>query len=196
MFKNYFKTAWRNLFYHKTFSLINISGLALGMTCSLMIMLWVQDEYSVDAFHENGRQIYYVYERSFTGEKPEASYNTQGLLANELKAHIPQIKYASAMETANSVVCEGGNKILKKDGVFSSSDFLIMFSYPLLQGTARQSLNSISGIVISRKMAEDFFGNANNAVGKTIRYANKEDLIITGVFENLPANSSVQLGIF
>ena len=191
MVKNYFKTAWRNLFYHKTFSLINISGLALGMTCSLMIMLWVLDEYSVDAFHKNGRQIYYVYERSFTGEKPEAGYNTQGLLADELKAHIPQIKYASAMETANSVVCEGANKILKKDGIFTSSDFFLMFSYPLLQGTARQSLNSISGIVISRKMAEDFFGNTNNAVGKTIRYANKEDLIITGVFENVPANASV-----
>lgn len=192
MIRNYFKTAWRNLFHNKTFSLINISGLALGITCSLLIMLWVQDEYSVDAFHKNSDQLYYIYERSFSGEKVEANYNTQCLLANELKAHIPQIKYASAVETANSVVCAAGNKILKKDGVFAGSNFFIMFSYPLLQGTARQSLNSISGIVISRKMAEAFFGSVNNAAGKTIQYANKEDLIITGVFEDLPANSSVQ----
>src|SRR5690349_16232370 len=111
MIKNYFKTAWRNLFTNKTFSLINISGLALGMTCSLLITLWVMNEYSVDAFHKNSSQLYYVYERNFSGSEAEGSYNTQGLLANELKTHIAQIKYASGIETANDVVCEAGNKL-------------------------------------------------------------------------------------
>src|SRR4051812_35134895 len=181
MFKNYFKTAWRNLFNNKTFSLINVSGLALGMTCSLMIVLWVMDEYSVDAFHKNKSQLYYVYERNFSGEKAEGSYYTQGLLANELKTHIAQIKYASAIETANDVVCEAGNKILKRNGVYAGSDFFLMFSYPLIEGTSRQTLNSISGIIISQKMADDFFGGPHNAIGKTMRYANSEDLVVTGV---------------
>ncbi len=192
MYKNYFRTAWRNLFQNKTFSLINISGLALGITCSLMIMLWVQDEYNVDAFHKNKGQLYYIYERSFSGGKTESNYFTQGLLANELKAQIPQIKHASALEAPITVVFEAGDKLLKKNGVFAGIDFFVMFSYPLLQGTPRQSLDNKSGIVISRKMAEDFFGNTNNAVGKTIRYADSEDLIVTGVFENLPTNSSIR----
>ncbi len=192
MFKNYFKTAWRNLFHNKTFSLINISGLSLGITCSLMIMLWVWDEYSVDAYHKNSEQLYYIYERSFDGAKVDARYFTQGLLAKELKAQVPQVKYASGLESPTTIVFEAGNKLLKKDGVFAGEDFFKMFSYPLVQGTQSQLLNNISGIAISQKMAEDFFGEADNVVGRTIRYSNSEDLIITGVFENLPANSSIQ----
>ncbi|HEY6977027.1 MAG TPA: ABC transporter permease [Chitinophagaceae bacterium] len=192
MFKNYFKTAWRNLFHNKTFSVINISGLALGMTCSLLIVLWVMDEYNVDAFHKNNSQLYYVYDRNFSGEKADGSYNTQGLLANELKRHIAQIKYASAIETAGDVVCEAGNKLLKRNGVYAGSDFFLMFTYPLIEGTPNQSLNNISGIVISQKMANDFFGGAHNAIGKTMRYANNEDLVVTGVFKDLPNASSIQ----
>ncbi len=195
MIKNYFKTAWRNLIYNKVFTGINIAGLALGLVCSLLIVLWVRDEYSVDAFHKNRNQLYYVYERSFADGKADASYYTQGLLASELKANIPEIKYASGMEAPTTVVCEAGDKIIKKDGIFAGSDFFNMFSYPVIDGSSYQShqlLNKISGIAISRKMAEDFFGTVNNATGKTIRYANSEDLVVTGVFENLPANSSVQ----
>jgi putative ABC transport system permease protein len=192
MIKNYFKTALRNLFNNKAFSVINISGLALGMTCSLMIVLWVLDEYSVDAFHKNNSQLYYIYERNFSGAEVEGSYYTQGLLANELRTHITQIKYASSIEMANDVVCEGGNKILKRNGVYAGSDFFLMFSYPLIEGTSRQCLNSISGIVISERMADDFFGGAHNAIGKTMRYANSEDLVITGVFKDLPGASSIQ----
>jgi len=192
MIKNYFKTAWRNLIRSKVFSTINISGLALGLTCSLLIMLWVQDEYSVDAFHKNNPQLYHVYERRFDNGKVEAGYKTRGLLADELKANIPGIEYASAIETSTSIVCEAGDKILKMDGVFAGSDFFTMFSYPLLQGTPKTVLNGTVSIVISRRMAEEFFGSAGNAIGKVIRYGNKEDLAVTGVFENLPANSSQQ----
>jgi putative ABC transport system permease protein len=192
MFKNYFKVAWRNLVHNKAFSIINIMGLALGLTCSLLIMLWVQDEYSVDAFHKNNSQLYHVYERGFTDGKVEAGYKTRGLLADELKANISGIEYASAVETAQSVVCEAGDKILKMDGAFASSDFFTMFSYPLLHGTLQTLLNGTVSIAISRRMAEQFFGSTNNAIGKIVRYANKEDLAVTAVFENLPASSSLQ----
>lgn len=189
MIRNYFKTAWRNLIYNKAFASINMAGLALGLTCSLLIMLWVRDEYGVDAFHKNDHHLYYVYERRLAEGQAEASYYTQGLLANELKAKFPEIKYASAMESPITVVCEAGDKILKKSGTFAGGDFFNMFSYPLIRGTAHQLLN---GVAISRKMAEDFFGSVDKATGKTIRYADNEDLVVTGVFENLPANSSVQ----
>ena len=192
MINNYFKIAWRNILHNKVFAAINIAGLALGLTCSLLIILWVRDEYRVDAFHENNNELYYVYERSFADGKVQAAYNTQGLLADELKANIPQIKYASAIETVYTVICEAGDKILKKNGVFAGKDFFSMFSYPLLQGTSHQLLNGVASIAISQRMANEFFGSASNAIGKTIRYANKEDLLVTAVFENLPANSSFQ----
>jgi hypothetical protein len=91
MFINYVITALRNLWRNKVFSLINILGLAFGMTCSLLILLWVKDEYSVDAFHKNGAQLYAVYERQFTDGKVDAGYDTPGLLGVEFKKKIPEV---------------------------------------------------------------------------------------------------------
>ncbi|QEC65968.1 FtsX-like permease family protein [Panacibacter ginsenosidivorans] len=196
MFGNYFKTAWRNLVRNKAFSAINILGLALGITCSLLIILWVQDERSVDGFHTNGKQLYQVYERNYYDGKIDASYPTQGLLAEELKRVVPEVQYASSLDYAaqagSSNTFEAANKINKMQGSFAGEDFFKMFSYHLLQGKAETALNAPNVIAISRRMAEQFFGSVTNAVGKTIRFDNKEDLQVTAVFENVPANSSVQ----
>ena len=196
MIKNYFKTAWRTLIRNKGFSAINILGLALGLTCSLLIMLWIQDERSVDGFHKNGRHLYQVYERWYYDGKVEASYPTQGLLAEELKRTIPEIQYASGFEyaaapgTQNNF--EAGDKINKMAGMFAGTDFFSLFSYPLLEGNSKTALSSPGAIAISTKMAEYFFGGAEKAIGKTIRFENKEELQVTAVFENIPANSSQQ----
>jgi putative ABC transport system permease protein len=192
MIKNYFKVAWRNLIRNKAFSLINILGLALGMACSLLIMLWIQDERSVDAFHANGKQLYQIYERNFFDGKIEANYPTQALLAEELKRVIPEIKNASSLEWNTTNTFEAGEKIDKMEGSFAGEDFFTMFSYPLLQGSAQSALNTLNGIAISRKMAEHFFGSPEKAIGKTIRYENYDDLQVTAVFENLSSNSSQQ----
>src|SRR4051812_6244591 len=101
MFKDYFKIAWRNLVRNKAFSVINISGLALGITCSLLITLWVQDEHGMDGFHKNSAQLFQVYERNYYDGKVDAGYPTQGLLADELKRIIPEVKYSSGMDYAS-----------------------------------------------------------------------------------------------
>lgn len=194
MFQNYFKTAWRNLVRSKVFSFINIFGLALGLACSLLIMLWVQDERSVDGFHANGKQLFQVYERLIYDGKVEASYPTQGLLAQELKKQIPEIQYASGYEYASAPgtlnTLEANEKINKMRGVFAGADFFSMFSYPLLMGKANTALNAPGAIAISREMAEQFYGSAAEAFGKTIIFENKESLQVTAVFENVPRNSS------
>ncbi|MEO5892100.1 MAG: ABC transporter permease [Ferruginibacter sp.] len=196
MIKNYLKIAWRNLIRNKAFSVINISGLALGMACSLLIMLWIQDERSVDNFHANGKQLYQVYERWYYDGKVEASYSTQGLLAEELKKVIPEVQYASSMDyaaqpgTQNNFAVD--DKVNKMSGKFASADFFSMFSFHVLQGTASTALSNPGSIAISRRMAESFFGSAEKAIGKAIRYENKEDLQVTAVFENIPVNSSHQ----
>ncbi|MBC3785133.1 ABC transporter permease [Spirosoma utsteinense] len=192
MIRNYFIIAWRNLIRNKAFSGINILGLALGMSCSLLILLWVQDERGVDAFHANGSQLYQVYERQYYDGKIEANYFTQGLLADELKRVIPEVQLASGLEDIAPITFEAGKTINKQNGTFAGADFFQMFSYPLLQGTPATALSRPGGIAVSRRMAEQFFGNAEQAIGKSIRYQDKEDLQVTAVFENIPANSSQQ----
>ena len=196
MFKNYFKTAWRNIVRNKAFSVINVMGLALGLTCSLLIMLWVQDERSVDTFHANGKYLYQVYERNYYDGKVDAGYSTQGLLADELKRVVPEIQYASGFEYAappgSQSTFEAGNKIAKMNGMFAGADFFSMFSYQLLPRKATTALSEPSGIAISERMAEYFFGSAEKATGKMIRFENKDELKVTAVFENIPANSSQQ----
>ncbi len=196
MIKNYLKTAWRNIIRNKAFSFINVMGLALGLACSLLIMLWVQSERSLDGFHANGKYLYQVYERNYYDGKVDAGYSTQGLLAEELKRVIPEIRYASGFEYAaapgNESTFEAGEKIAKMDGMFVSEDFFTMFSYPLLQGNATTVLKESGSVAISKHMAEYFFGHAENAINKTIRLENNEDLKVTGVLDNVPANSSQQ----
>lgn len=190
MIKNYFKTAWRNLIRNKTFSFINILGFSLGMTCSLLIMLWVNDEKSVDAFHTNSARLYDVYYKQYFNKKVEAQRYTSGSLPDELKKVIPEVQYASGFRGKVLYTFEAGKKIIKENGAFAGADFFKMFSYPLVQGNAEASLKSPLSIAISQKMANDFFGNAKNAIGKTLRYENEKDFTVTAVFKNLPENTS------
>src|SRR5664279_47416 len=190
MIKNYVIIAFRNLWKQKGFSAINILGLALGMACSLLIFLWVRDEKSVDAFHQNGKNLYYIYERNHLGGKIRDRYWTQGPLAEELKKEIPEIKAATTFSWPSMSTFTVGNKILKQNGYSAAHEFFSMFSYPLLEGHAADALNSPNSISISRKMAADFFGSPSSAMGKTIRYENKKDFTVKAVFEDLPSQVS------
>jgi putative ABC transport system permease protein len=190
MLKNYIKIAFRNLWKNKGFSGINIAGLALGMACSLLILLWVQDERGTDAFHANGKNLYYIYERNYLGGKTESWYWTQGPLAEELKKEIPEIKAATPFSWPTMSTFSVDKKILKEDGYSAANDFFQMFSYKLLEGRAEDALNSPNSISISRKMANDFFGSPADAIGKTIRFENKKDFTVKAVFEDLHAKVS------
>jgi ABC-type antimicrobial peptide transport system permease subunit len=192
MIKNYLKVAWRNLFRNKFFSIINISGLALGMACSILIILWVQNELNMDGFHQNGKNIYIVIERQYYDNKVTGQYNVPGVLANEMKKVFPEVQYATGMDQGDENTFQVGEKILKIKGVAADSDFFKIFSYKLLAGKPQNALNNPSSIAISRKMAEDFFGSPEAAMGKSIRYENKQNFNITAVFDNVPNNSSVK----
>jgi len=196
MLKNYFKIAFRNMMRYKIFSLINILGLALGMTCSILILLLVQDERSIDNFHENKDRLFVVYQRQFIDNKIEAGYFTPGLLGNEIKRVIPEIEYASGFawvdNATDRLTFQAGDKIMKFDGCYADSDYFKMASYSLLKGNKTTSLSSPVSLCISEKMAKAFFGSADAAIGKTLRYENKKDLTITGVFADVKNNSSVR----
>ena len=122
MIRNYIKIAFRNLWKQKGFSAINILGLSLGMACSLLILLWVKDEKAVDAFHKNGNNLYYVYERNHLGGKIETWYWTQGPLAEELKKEIPELKAATPFSWPSVNTFAVGDKVLKQKGYSAAND--------------------------------------------------------------------------
>jgi len=190
MIKNYLKVAWRSLIKNKAHSLINIAGLSVGLACSLLILLWVQNERSIDAFHKNSARLFTVYGVVHNNHKIGGTYNTPGILADEMKKVIPEVEYATGMGFGETSVFRVGDKSLKIYGNSAGADYFKMFSYPLLQGTVQTALNTPASIAISRKMAEQFFGSPENAMGKDILYQNSKNFTVTAVFENLPKNAS------
>jgi len=190
MLKNFFKVALRSLWKQKGYSFLNIFGLAMGMTCSLLILLWIRDEKSVDGFHVNGDRLYSVYERQYYDGKIESGYFTPGVLPDELKKVLPEVEMASGFTWKDRNTFQVGDKILKEEGTSAGADYFQMFSYPLLEGRAANALATPVSIAISRKMATDFFGSPKAAINKTIRYQNRKDLTVTAVFEDQPETVS------
>lgn len=191
MIHNYLKIAWRNLWRNKFFSVINIIGLSLGLVFSLLILLWVKSELSVDAYHANSKRLYQVYEREYYDHKIDGNYDTSPLLSGEIKKDIPEVEYATTLQEDNSInTFRVGTKKLKAEGTAASPDIFKMFSYPLLEGTPQSAINSPFSIAISRKIAVQFFGSPKLAMGKTMQFDNKREFIVTAVFEDLSENTS------
>jgi putative ABC transport system permease protein len=191
MIRNHFKIAWRTLAKNRVHLLINITGLAVGLTCSLLIFLWVQSELDVDAYHANKNLLFKVYEREFVDHKLDGDYDTPALMGEELKKQLPGVQYAINMQEVNeSHAFEVGDKIIKLEGTYAGADVFRMFSYPLIKGQPENALSSPASIAISGRMAGIFFGSAAAAMGKTVRFDNKQDFTVTAVFKDLPDNSS------
>ncbi|HXB06236.1 MAG TPA: ABC transporter permease [Puia sp.] len=190
MLKNFLKVALRNLWKQKGYSFLNIFGLALGMTCSLLILLWVEDERSVDNYHANRARLYSVYENQYYDGKISSGFYTPGLLPEQMKKDLPEVEMSSGFTWMDRSTFQEGNKILKEEGRNASADFFRMFSYPLLAGTPATALATPASLAISHKMANDFFGSPQAAIGKSILYENRKQLSITAVFEDLPDNTA------
>ena len=201
MINHYLTTAFRNLTRSKSFSVINITGLAFGLGCSLLIFLWVLDELNVDKFHTNDKLLYRVYLRQLYDGQVQADYNSPASLPAELKKAIPEIEHAtgfvkyfrlSLQDDIYESFSVADTIVHKMKGSRAEPDFFSMFSYKLLYGKPETALNSPVSLCVSRKMAEMFFGSVSAAVGKTVRFDGRRDLLVTGVFENVPLNSSDQ----
>ena len=191
MIKNYINTALRNLIKNKIFSFINISGLSLGLTCSVLIALWVQDEYAMDAFHKNLNRIYTITSTEYSGhEITYGGYDTPGLLGEELKRVLPEIEEACNYGGIEYRTFSVEDKKAKLPGNFAGADFFKIFSYPLLLGSQETALKTPESIAISRKMATTLFGSPERAMDKSVRFENYRDLKITAVFEDLGDNVS------
>ena len=190
MFANYLKTALRNLIRHKTFSAINIVGLAVGMACTILILLWVQDELSVDQYHGKIDHIYQANLKwirdGVTGYQPTVSPAIAGIMKNEY----PEIAEVVRVSDIREVVLKTNDKmILESNGIAADSSLFGIFTFPLLQGVPGSLLAEPHSIVLTESMARKYFGS-QEAVGKVIRIENHVDLVVTGVLRDLPRNSS------
>ena len=190
MIKNYFKTAWRNLLQNKTFSLINIFGLALGMTCSLVIMLWLKDEINKDKFHQNGKRLYRVMENQYYSGNVSTFDATPGILAENIVKDIPDIQMASQMLWEEEPLFTVDNTYDKEKGRYVEKDFLRMFSFKLIKGDPATALARPDAVVITKKLAEKYF-KGQDAVGKMIKIDNTDNVMVTGVLDEIPKSSSL-----
>jgi hypothetical protein len=135
MFKNYFKTAWRNIIRSKGYSALNISGLAIGMAVALLIGLWVHKEYSYDKFLPGYRQAYLV-RRNYHGNGDTVNYGGSSLkLADALRSQVPEIEYVAETDDFNQHGLSAGEIKLYSSGGQVAGDFLKIFPFPLLQGS-------------------------------------------------------------
>src|SRR5688572_4043278 len=191
MFKNYFKTAWRNILRTKGYSILNIFGLATGMAVALLIGLWVYNEHSYDKFLPGYQQLYKV-QRNFDSNGDTLTFATTSLkLADALRTQVPEIEYVAESDWMGSHGLIVGEKKLYLRGGQTGSDFLKMFRYPFLQGNANTSMNDPFSIVLTASTAKSLFGN-EDPMNKIVRFDNKDNLKVTGVLKDLPNNSSLQ----
>ena len=190
MIRNYFKIAYRNLLRNKGFSFLNISGLAVGMASAMLILLWIQNEVSYDRFHSKGDRLFEAWslDRKAVDGEIRAYTPTPEVLAPALKKDYPDIEEVTRVGWSQTVLMKAGEKYLKGKGMFVDSGFLTMFSFPLVAGDPNTALREPNSIVITEDMANKLFGNVH-ALGKTIKFDNEDNLVVTGIAKNLPNNT-------
>ena len=188
MFKNYFKVAFRNLFRNKGFSIINISGLAVGMASAMLILLWVQNEVSYDQFHEKKDRIYEAWNRASFSGKLNCWNTTPKILSRTLEKDFPEVEQCVRVDWGSNFLFSIGEKRLTVQGRIVDSNFLQVFTFPLLKGNPATLLNDMHSIVLTEKLAEKLFGN-EDAMGKVIKIDNKDNFTVTGILKDIPTNT-------
>jgi putative ABC transport system permease protein len=189
MFRNYLKTAWRNILKNKGYTTLNVAGLGIGMGVALLIGLWVYNEYGYDRFLSDGDRLYQV-RRNFNSNGDTLNFTSTSLrLATALRDEVPEIEYVAESNYGGSHALKVGDKKLLLPGRTTGSDFLKMFQFPLLQGQAAVALKNPYSIVVTEATAKALFGSAD-AMGKIVRFDNQHDLQVTGVLQNIPVNST------
>jgi len=192
MLRNYLKITLRNIAKQKSYSFINIAGLALGLALFILIARFIQFEFSFDQFHKNYDQIHRVeYNLDGKGRLIAFSHPPLGTL---LSRDFPEIEqFTRFLNMDNGVLLSTNNdqKYTEDDGWWAEHTFFEVFSYQLLQGDPKTALVESNCIVLSQKLAEKYFPD-EEPLGKVLRYNNTIDCKVTGVLENCPANSHIQ----
>jgi putative ABC transport system permease protein len=191
MFKNYVLVTLRNLRKNGIYSFINIAGLSIGIACSLMIMLWVFDELSFDRFQPKLKNLYQVNVNGFFDGKVN-TWNSVPLPTYEgLKTENSHIVNTCIADWGGDHLLTVGENGIRKKGYYASEEFLMMFQFPMVKGNPSKVLSEPYSIAISESTAKAMFGD-KEPINQVIRLDNLDELKVTGVFKDVPKNSSFQ----
>jgi len=196
MFKNYLKTAWRNLMKNKAFSFINILGLTIGITVCMMIYVFILNEFSVDRFHKNSTHIYRVMRDAKIDDKSISVAYLSGAhapaLLNDFKGEITNLVRVAENDNLFSV---GDRSFHEKKELDVDPGFFTLFSFPLIKGSPATALNDLNNVVLTESTAKKYFGSVDNAMGKTITMNKSTPLTVTGIAKDVPSNSHLSFDI-
>jgi len=190
MLKNYINIAWRHLVRQKGFAIINIAGLAVGLACCILIMLWVIGELNYDRFHENLSTLYRVYIEDNSKDELRQIAVTPGTLAKILKEEIPGVAY-STRYGRTSAALKHEDLIFNEKLTAVDPDFLEMFSFELISGDKATALSQPHSIVLTESLAEKYFGRSD-PTGDILIIDGNKTFSVTGVIRDTPSNSTLQ----
>ncbi|MFK7935679.1 MAG: ABC transporter permease, partial [Saprospiraceae bacterium] len=191
MFKNNLKLAIRNLIKQRSYALINLFGLAIGLACTILIALWIQRELNVNQFHTHKDELFRVREHQTYGNDIYTYSSTPVPLADVLKADFPEITHVSRMDWGGRTMISRANGLgFYESGHYVDPDFLQMFSFPLLQGDAASALTEPTNIIISEELAAKYFAN-ENPLGQILTLNNKDEYTVSAVLKTIPEASTI-----
>ena len=191
MIKSFFKTTIRRIYKDPTYSVINIFGLAIGLACFIVVMLWVKNEQSYDKFHENADRLHQVAFTTETGDY-HGFYQT-GTLAGYLKENFPEIVHATSFNGGQCKVA-ADNKGFYCVGSYADSSFFKMFSFPFLFGETTTALNKSHSVVITESLSLKLFDH-ENSVGELVRINEGADYTVSAVIQDIPENSHIRFDL-
>jgi putative ABC transport system permease protein len=190
MLINYFKIAWRNIVRNKLFSAINIIGLSIGITCCVLIFIYVQNELSYDTFNEKADRIYRVTSIVFQEKKEEHFAPTSPITTQKIQDEFPEVEKIVRLTFSGRLISYKDKTFYDAKTLFADSTFFDIFSFPLLEGNVRSALNAPYSIVITEKIAKKYFGN-EPAIGKMLKLEDTINILVTGVMKDIPLNSHI-----
>jgi len=192
MIKNYIKTAIRNLKKHRLYSIINVIGLIIGLSVSIMIIIFVKNELSYDKFHANSENIYRLGTKQEETNKIRNSAITSPPMGPDIVTRVPEVKDQVRLRPYKGASIQYKNEnFTDNQVVFAGESFFNIFSFDLLIGRKKEVLNEPNSVVLSKEMSKKMFGN-KNPLGKTLVIHNKFKVTVTGIAENVTQNSHIK----
>jgi len=187
MFKNYLKITIRNLIKHKLYTVLNISGLAIGIACSIFILLWVSDELKFDKYHEKANQIYRIITRSTEDDKQGAIQ--PAVMLTHFQSEFPEIEQVVRLHIGGeSIINHGDLRFVENGFLFADADIFDVFSFQLVAGDLKTALREPFSVILTETTAKKYF-NDRNPIGEIISYENEHDFTVTGIMKNIPYHS-------
>lgn len=191
MINNYLKIAWRNLLKHKSFSLINIFGLAIGIAACMIIFIYVRHELTFDQYNKNAGRIARITATVHAPESDIAMAPTPALLAPTLQNEYPEVAAAVRLERNRGIVRMNNDYFQEVDFYWTDQTVFTVFSFDVLEGTLTGALDRPNSIVITSSVARKYFGNGS-PLGKMM-VCNNESRLVTAVIKDRPANSDIKI---